>query len=79
MALTSVNPVVSHWTRDASTFISVMMDGWAGVTTVWLRTVTKVPKTMMASITICCLVSPYTMFPPEVRAQGSAWCRSPAV
>ena len=44
MALTRVKPVVSHWATEASTFISTMMAGSAGVTRVWLSTVTKVPK-----------------------------------
>ena len=75
MALTSVKPVVSHCTVEASMPISAMIDGWAGVTTVWLSTVTKVPKIMMTSITICCRVSPYAMFPPgcpSLQAIGSA-------
>ena len=44
MALTRVKPVVSHCAVAASTFISVMMEGKAGVTRVWFSTVTNVPK-----------------------------------
>ena len=57
MALTRVNPVVSHWAVDASTDISTMTDGRAGVTTVWLRTATNVPTMSTTSIAICLLVS----------------------
>lgn len=53
MAFTSVKPVVSHWAVAASTLISVMTEGSAGVTTVWLRTVTNVPNIKTASIMIC--------------------------
>ena len=58
MALTSVNPVVSHCAVAASTLISDMMDGSAGDTTVWLSTVTNVPNTSTASMTICLRVKP---------------------
>ena len=54
MALTRVKPVVSHCAVAASTFISVMMEGKAGVTRVWFSTVTNVPKIMTTSIIIWC-------------------------
>ena len=57
MAFTSVNPVVSHWAVDWSTLISTMMDGSAGVTSVWFSTVTKAPDTSTASIIHCLHVS----------------------
>ena len=57
MALTRVNPVVSHCAMEASTPVSTMMDGRAGVTTVWFRMATKVPNTMTASIRNCLRVS----------------------
>ena len=53
MALTRVNPVVSHWAVAASTAISVMMEGMAGVTSVWLRTVVNDPVTSTISISHC--------------------------
>ena len=58
MAFTSVKPVVSHWAVAASTLISVMTEGSAGVTTVWLRTVTNVPNIKTASIMICLRLNP---------------------
>ena len=62
MAFTSVNPVVSHWAVEASTPISIMTDGKAGVTTVWFSTVTNVPKISTAIINFCLLVSPMVRF-----------------
>ncbi len=46
MAFTSVKPVVSHCAMAASTCVSSMMEGSAGATSVWFKTVTNVPKTM---------------------------------
>ena len=54
MALTRVKPVVSHCAVAASTLISVIMEGRAGVTRVWFSTVTNVPKIMTKSIIIWC-------------------------
>ena len=69
MAFTSVKPVVSHCAMEASTLISVMTDGSAGATTVWFRTVTNVPNTSTASMTICLRVKPMYLFLPNVRRE----------
>ena len=53
MAFTSVKPVVSHWAVAASTLISSMMEGRAGVTTVWLSTVINAPKTSTVIMAHC--------------------------
>ena len=58
MAFIRVNPVVSHCAVAASTPISPMMEGRAGDTTVWFRTVTNVPNSSTASMTICLRVRP---------------------
>ena len=79
MALTRVNPVVSHCATAASMLISLMIDGSAGATTVWFRTVTKVPNTSTISMTIClrvrpqpAIAAPFRARPFPVRACGSA-------
>ena len=80
MALTRVKPVVSHWAVEVSlTFISAMMAGSAGVTRVWLSTVTKVPKISTAIINFCLLVSPMVRFlspekgRPKTQAGAGCW------
>ena len=79
MALTRVNPVVSHCATAASTLISLMIDGSAGATTVWFSTVTKVPNTSTISMTIClrvrpqsAIAAPFRARPFPIRARGSA-------
>ena len=58
MAFTSVKPVVSHCAVEASTFVSIMMEGSAGVTSVWLSTAMNVPKIITTSMSVCLRVSP---------------------
>ena len=58
IAFTRVKPVVSHCAVAASMPISAMMGGSAGVTTVWLSTVTKAPRIRIMSVTFCLLVKP---------------------
>ena len=58
MALTSVNAVVSHCALDASMLRSDMMEGSAGVTSVWFKMVMNEPETKTSSITTCFFVNP---------------------
>ena len=58
MALTMVNPVVSHCTVVVPTCISFMMDAIAGVMSVWSSTAMNVPKINTHTISTCFLVSP---------------------
>ena len=58
MALTRVNPVVSHCAAAASTPVSIMMAGRAGVTRVWFKMVMNEPNTKTTSIIFCLRVSP---------------------
>ena len=69
MALTRVKPVVSHCAVEASTLISAMTDGRAGATTVWFRTVTNVPNTRTASMTICLRDKPIYSVPSDMRRE----------
>ena len=67
MALTRVNPVVSHCAVEASTLISAMTDGSAGATTVWFKTVTNVPNTSTANMMICLRDKPICLIPSAKR------------
>ena len=75
IAFTRVKPVVSHCAVAASMPISAMMGGSAGVTTVWLSTVTKAPRIRIMSVTFCLLVKPQPMCDLSFCALRQLFCK----